>query len=215
MIFQPVKCHLCEKLLQSYELLKAHQTLPNHCGTCKEPFKTTCQLLQHKCEGEAKNLIISNTVSKKFWYYFYKKAWKYTIFENTYFNFLNNTNKKIVKYYLWVKFRLLRTNLKFPNPMLIYPDLWTFSQTWSLNFRIILWKNELLTFLNQVCFLPCQISKRSYKIYYYAIYLLLSLTYSCIFILRLPCQIRKLKSKLRSWMIQMNQLVLEEVLEWF
>ena len=64
--FQPVKCHLCEKLLQSYELLKAHQTLPNHCGTCKEPFKTTCQLLQHKCEGEAKNLIISNTVSKKF-----------------------------------------------------------------------------------------------------------------------------------------------------
>ena len=51
LLLQPIKCHECGNLLQSYELLKAHQSLPNHCGTCKDPFKTTCDLLRHKCEG--------------------------------------------------------------------------------------------------------------------------------------------------------------------
>ena len=46
-----MKCAECQNLLQSYELLKAHQSLANHCGTCKEPFQTTCKLLRHECKG--------------------------------------------------------------------------------------------------------------------------------------------------------------------
>lgn len=38
-------------MLQSYELLKAHQTVLNHCGTCITQFKTTCELLRHTCPG--------------------------------------------------------------------------------------------------------------------------------------------------------------------
>ena len=48
---QPAKCVKCHNLLQSYELLKAHQTLSNFCGTCKQKFNTMCDLIQHSCEG--------------------------------------------------------------------------------------------------------------------------------------------------------------------
>ena len=46
-----MKCAECGNLLQSYELLKAHLSLANHCGTCKEPFESTCKLLRHDCKG--------------------------------------------------------------------------------------------------------------------------------------------------------------------
>ena len=48
---QPAKCVNCNNLLQSYELLKAHQTLSNFCGTCKQKFDTMCDLIQHSCQG--------------------------------------------------------------------------------------------------------------------------------------------------------------------
>ena len=63
--FQPVKCHICGNILQCYELLKAHQSVPNNCGSCKQPFKTTCELLRHKCEGLPKDEPIQKKIKIK------------------------------------------------------------------------------------------------------------------------------------------------------
>ncbi len=49
---QPAKCIDCGNLLQSFELLKAHQSLINFCGNCSQKFSTTCQLLRHECPGK-------------------------------------------------------------------------------------------------------------------------------------------------------------------
>ena len=54
---QPAKCVKCNSLIQSYELLKAHQTRPNFCGTCKTRFGTMCDLLQHTCSGPPVNIV--------------------------------------------------------------------------------------------------------------------------------------------------------------
>ena len=54
---QPAKCVNCHNLIQSYELLKAHQTLPNSCGTCRKRFETMCDLIQHTCSGPQVNTV--------------------------------------------------------------------------------------------------------------------------------------------------------------
>ena len=58
---QPAKCVRCNNLLQSYELLKAHQTLSNFCGTCKQKFDTMCELIQHSCQGPPPPPLINPT----------------------------------------------------------------------------------------------------------------------------------------------------------
>lgn len=51
---QPAKCFECGNLLQSFELLKAHQNIQNFCGSCNKKFPNSCQLLRHECSGPEK-----------------------------------------------------------------------------------------------------------------------------------------------------------------
>ena len=50
----------CGNLLQSYEVLRYHQTTPVTCSACKSTFINSCNLLRHNCTTKALPVNIPN-----------------------------------------------------------------------------------------------------------------------------------------------------------